>query len=32
MFLKKRDSTMAINNYLELDKVTPVEWVNKVLL
>jgi hypothetical protein len=32
MFSKKRDLTMARNNYLELDKVTLIEWVDKALL
>jgi hypothetical protein len=32
MFSKKRNLTMARNNYIELHKVTLVEWVDKVLL
>jgi hypothetical protein len=32
MFLKKKGSTMARNNYLGLDKVTLVQWVDKALL
>jgi hypothetical protein len=32
VFKKEKDTTMASNNYLELDKVTLVEWVDKALL
>jgi len=31
-FQKTKNSTMLRNNYLELNKVTLVEWVDKALL